>query len=171
MFVFYNKLTVQLNFDIIRASMGEYADMLLEQMDWDVWDEDHPPINVKPPTCKFCGKKNLKWRQISNKWILFETKDRVHNCEKYNLSIDILKEVMAENIKIKKENERRKFISSLPRSKKLMEKLPYYSNEELLIALKYFTKIDMGEPDVGIYFKHDEEITLLEREILTRITK
>lgn len=78
--------------------MGEWADMILDNIDWDTDYLEPEPFKVrapKHPTCRFCGKKNLRWRQIGKKWVLFEKK-APHNCPKRPLSLETLKKVAGE---------------------------------------------------------------------------
>jgi dCMP deaminase len=48
----------------------------------------------KIPTCKYCGKTPMKWKQINNRWFLHEKTGEVHDCPKNPLGIQLLKEIM-----------------------------------------------------------------------------
>lgn len=52
---------------------------------------------VKKPICRFCGKKNLRWEQIGERWFLFEKK-APHNCPKKPLSLEVLKKIADDRI-------------------------------------------------------------------------
>lgn len=91
--------------------MGEMADLLLEQM----WDEDGggctsyddivyeeetdsyygPERHRRPPTCRYCSKKNLLWMKIKERWFLHEQDGNIHDCPKNPLSLTLLKELAA----------------------------------------------------------------------------
>jgi hypothetical protein len=89
--------------------MGEMADWTLEQ--WE--SDDHYFDNVmyleesdsfigpgygrgaKRPTCKYCGKKNLRWHKLKELWLLYEGKGP-HRCPKCPLPLGVLKALAEE---------------------------------------------------------------------------
>lgn len=69
--------------------MGEMADMLIEQMEdalfdiHGIYDDDWAPefyAKKKIPTCKYCGKKPLRWENVGGHWILYELNGCRHDC-------------------------------------------------------------------------------------------
>lgn len=104
--------------------MGDMADLLLEQM----WDEDDGGVNgydnlmydedtnsyygpgrrsKSKPVCRYCGKKNLYWQQYNNRWLLYESDDKVHNCPKHPLPLEILKQLAFDKLKQKMNDNNR----------------------------------------------------------------
>lgn len=86
---------------IVFGSMGDGADFLNEQIeslceDWaDAYPlegEDILSYVPKKPTCKYCSKKNLRWKQVGETWVLFE-ETKVHNCPNCPLPLEILKKL------------------------------------------------------------------------------
>jgi hypothetical protein len=63
--------------------MGDMADYYLEQeiMFGDFCDEyeefEFPPL----VTCRCCEKSRLHWETKDNKWRLFNSKGKLHNCK------------------------------------------------------------------------------------------
>jgi len=81
--------------------MGEMADMLIEQMEDALGDDSgefddcwEPKREKKIPVCRFCGKTPLRWKQIGERWILFETNKEIHLCPKNPLTVDSLKQLL-----------------------------------------------------------------------------
>ena len=61
--------------------MGDIADWLMEQ-DWDDEFADGEPFTPRPPRCKHCGSRDVRWRQQSGRWVLFSLQPGVvHRCE------------------------------------------------------------------------------------------
>jgi len=58
--------------------MGDMADYYLDH-DYDNLHYDEEPIS-KNVTCKYCGKKGLRWEMVEGKWRLFN-KVKMHNCK------------------------------------------------------------------------------------------
>lgn len=82
--------------------MGDEADFLLEQIDWDIDTFTMSvPVVLRRPMCKYCRKKKLLWRQVKGKWILFENRRKPHICKMHPLSIERLKSLVD---LVKKEN-------------------------------------------------------------------
>ena len=52
---------------------------------------------IRSPMCNFCGMKNLRWEQISERWVLFDGK-APHNCPKKPMSLDMLKKIAGDRI-------------------------------------------------------------------------
>ena len=62
--------------------MGELADELIDSiLDYDEGYDERPP-----PTCKYCGKRDLFWQEVGDKWQLFEYRPRgsiaPHRCNR-----------------------------------------------------------------------------------------
>lgn len=69
----------------------------------DSWADEFYPQRVKKiPTCKFCGKSPLRWRQINGRWVLHERDGKYHDCPEHPLPLDVLKDILAEQKKIYK---------------------------------------------------------------------
>ena len=87
--------------------MGEMADWTLSQIEDDLYFanvmylEEHDsfigPGVRKHPICRFCGKKNLRWQRLGERWLLYEKKGP-HKCPKHPLPLDVLKKLAEENI-------------------------------------------------------------------------
>jgi len=65
--------------------MGEYADEAIDRLlGDDRWGGDHGFFADRPrqePRCKFCGSTDVRWRQQTGKWVLFDSAPGVvHNC-------------------------------------------------------------------------------------------
>jgi len=82
--------------------MGEMADFLNDQQ----WDDDgsglpipRPPRVIKHPICRHCSKKALRWRQIGERWVLFEKNGRLHKCLNHPVPLDVLKKLAEETIR------------------------------------------------------------------------
>lgn len=82
--------------------MGDIADYTLELCEggdlyWDdvmymeEFDSFIGPGHHRPVTCRFCGKKNLAWGRIAERWVLCEDKGP-HKCPKRSLPLEVLKE-------------------------------------------------------------------------------
>jgi len=81
--------------------MGEMADMLIEQMEDALGDDSgefddcwEPKKERKIPICRFCGKTPLRWKQIGERWVLFETNKEIHLCPKNPLTVESLKQLL-----------------------------------------------------------------------------
>lgn len=58
--------------------MADMADFINEQYDPEmVWE----PIKK---TCALCKKRNLHWQETKDGWRLFDSKDKLHDCEEFN---------------------------------------------------------------------------------------
>lgn len=55
--------------------MGDMADLISDGGDPSDWYE----LNSENVICKFCGRKDLRWIQLYEKWRLYEG-DSLHNC-------------------------------------------------------------------------------------------
>lgn len=84
--------------------MGEIADWLLNEMDDALgdysgeFDDCWAPEcyrEKKIPTCKYCHKSPLRWKQINGRWFLHEKTGEVHDCPVNPLGIQLLKEIMS----------------------------------------------------------------------------
>jgi len=91
--------------------MGEMADYTLELAESEelyfdnvMYDEELDSYighgHKRPPTCKFCGKKNLAWGNIiddknNTRWFLHEQDGSIHDCPKNPLSVSLLKKIAA----------------------------------------------------------------------------
>lgn len=56
--------------------MGELADELIDRFIYGDYDEGYD--ERPPPTCKYCGKRDLFWQEVGDKWQLFEYRPRGH---------------------------------------------------------------------------------------------
>lgn len=92
--------------------MGEYADMLIDEIydsyhdyECDYECDDYPPSLVRKtkkfPTCKYCLKPNLIWKQVDKKWFLYETNEKIHDCPRNPLSTNILEKLLSSKVKEK----------------------------------------------------------------------
>lgn len=60
--------------------MGEYADEAIDDL---LFGRGREPHDFEPrvPRCKFCGSTDVRWRQQTGKWVLFDLAPGVvHNC-------------------------------------------------------------------------------------------
>ena len=83
--------------------MGDIADMDADRY-WDGFDEDFYscPDHIKQPKCKGCGTKHIRWEKFKTKWFLVNDNGTPHRCGKYELPIEVLKELAIENFKKQK---------------------------------------------------------------------
>jgi hypothetical protein len=91
--------------------MGDIADWTLEQIEDDLYFsnvmylEEHDsyvgPGRKRELQCKFCGKKNLHWRNIGGRWIMYENatsskkRGEIHDCPENPLTLQTLKHIMS----------------------------------------------------------------------------
>ena len=141
--------------------MGDMADMLIEQMEEDaLWSAGSPISGPRPkPICRYCGKKNLRWKQVGERWLLFENK-QPHNCPKCPLSLETLKK-LAESGKIEylAKKRERNLHSSL--TKKGIENL-------ICHGIKTTELLDLFE-DLIRRSVSGEKLALIREEILRRL--
>lgn len=93
--------------------MGDAADILMQLSDTlgdyqGEYDDYWPPeCYLKPrkiPTCKFCEKSPLQWKQINNRWILHEIEGNIHICPKNPIAPHLLKKLNVDITMSKKNN-------------------------------------------------------------------
>src|ERR1039458_3355020 len=83
--------------------MGDIADDILGWMEDalgdynglydDAWEDGFYP-RKKIPTCKFCGKSPLRWRQVCGNWVLHERDGKYHDCPSHPLPLNVLKDIL-----------------------------------------------------------------------------
>ena len=56
--------------------MGEYADEMIDSL-IEHYGYPPPPRDV---TCKFCGKRGLRWHEAGGGWVLKTKRGGEHNC-------------------------------------------------------------------------------------------
>jgi dCMP deaminase len=88
--------------------MGDISEWILEQLDDalgdysgefdDAWPEEFYP-KKKIPTCRYCGKFPLRWRQVCGRWVLHERDGKYHDCPQHPLPLNVLKDILAEQKK------------------------------------------------------------------------
>jgi len=70
----------------------------------DAWAPEFYPTK-KIPTCKFCGKFPLRWKRTGSRWFLHERDGKYHDCPERPLSLDVLKDLLAQQQKKKSMSE------------------------------------------------------------------
>jgi len=91
--------------------MGDIADWTLEQMEDELYfsnvmyleefDSYKGHGHRKELQCKFCGKKDLHWRNIQGRWMMYENSTpsgkggEIHDCPKNPLTLQTLKHIMS----------------------------------------------------------------------------
>lgn len=85
--------------------MGDMADWTLEQIEDDdyfsnimyIEESDSycgPFVGHKTfPTCRYCKQPNLRWGKVNERWFLYETPGKLHDCPNRPLSVEDLKEI------------------------------------------------------------------------------
>lgn len=158
------------------------ADWTLEQIDWDdpYGYNNHdpedglcgPPIRTRTnPICKYCGKKNLRWHRLGQRWLLYEKKG-VHNCPKMPLPLDVLKK-LAEDAKIEYRAKKREgnYKRALIKGGVKYLITRGIKTDELLDLLEDLTKEHGAE--VGDFWPkiidHSEGLRLIREELLRRL--
>ena len=50
---------------------------LYEWMRENVWDEEHepcnPPVIKKALKCKLCDSKNVRWKEVNDRWVMMNS--------------------------------------------------------------------------------------------------
>ena len=87
----YKKLTYYVSSAMLCYVMGEMADMLFEQCIDEFGNDGFGYSPARKLVCKFCGKKNLVWKHVSGRWLMYEKNEEIHDCPKNPLTVDTLK--------------------------------------------------------------------------------
>jgi hypothetical protein len=89
--------------------MGDMADWTLEsafdafpdyESEPDDWENGVVFVRrwKNRPVCKYCGKKNLRWQKLGERWLLYDGKGP-HRCPNQPLPLEILK-ALADEVKL-----------------------------------------------------------------------
>jgi hypothetical protein len=161
--------------------MGEYADLTFEweddEHDYDEYDCEEFPYTYVPSReiirCVHCGKTHLIWREILEKWVLFEANGNVHICEGYSPPIKVLKQLFKELIEKSRIDTLRKIKDRIIKGKNSVKEISLIPDHQLIDLYTMFICDDQRDhycPDVGMSFPHDKEIEYIKQEILKRMT-
>jgi len=153
--------------------MGDIADMDADRY-WDGFDEDFYsyPDYIKHPKCKGCGTKHIRWEKFKTKWFLVNDNGAPHRCGKYELPVEVLKELAIENFKKQKTLISDKiFKKSLSYNgvQKVLDK--FLTNEQLLDL--YTRWLNYAANDAAHNSRgwriYDKKIDELKQELLKRL--
>ena len=137
-------------------TMGEMADMAMD--DWAMeglydtlgdemgeFDYCWAPLRrpKKIPTCKFCGKTPLRWRQVEGKWVLFELDETFHDCPKHALPLDTLKSIREYSYNAIKDIQSQQKMNN-------QQLLPIPSWDELFMRMVYLISTKSRDPRTKI---------------------
>jgi hypothetical protein len=157
---------------IIVGVMGEFADMTLDECDWD-WEDAGLPKRKIVIACRGCKKSGLKWRRVDDIWVLMESTGGVHSCATYTPPINALKKISKEVVaNVKLEELWRLKEQSKEGRDNLIKMLPVLTNAQLIDLYSCFVRDDQmeyDEPDIGMPISYKHEISLLKKEILARL--
>ncbi len=160
--------------------MGDIADMLIDQGFEQLADGDdlgYPyeyPYERKRLRCKGCGKKNLEWRRIYNRWTIMEIDGGVHTCHKYSPSIEVLKVLAEEVTKKTKEDVFWNLFEKAKGRGGLTQLINIVSDNDLVDLYTAFVRDDQryhDDPPIGISLGYKNEILTLKNEILRRMNE
>ncbi len=152
--------------------MGDIADMLIEQMmdeGGEDWEMGVSPRKVLK--CRFCKKPNLVWRKILDQWVMFESDTKVHTCGGYEPPIEVMKEITTEVLaKTREKIEWRNFDRAKKRGG-LIKLLPVIPDDQLVNLYACFISDREQCEGVSEHSRYENEIEILHKEILRRMTK
>jgi len=150
--------------------MGDIADMDADSM----WVDDYYsyPHYIENPKCKGCGTTHVRWGKYKTKWILVNDNDAPHRCKKYELPIEVMKDLALENLKRQKKiKSDRIFQKSMGYNgiKRVVNEL--VTNEQLLDL--YTRWVDYSAKDAcnnsGGFRIYDNKVLELKQELLKRL--
>ena len=161
--------------------MGEMADLYLEQAiacesEWDdmeYWYNSRPHKVVQ---CFMCKKKNLKWVNVKNHWVLFESDGvRLHTCKAgYTPHIDVLKELAAKSITLARIKELDKLYNRMMNAggvKKIVNIVTDAQLLDLFIRVNRAHGVEYDDVGWGLPTDYSKQLTQLRAEILKRMSK
>lgn len=155
--------------------MGDMADMIADswgdESDAFYDDENKTRNELK---CRSCKKGNLSWRRISGTWVMMEKNESIHKCEGYEPPIEALKVVADEILKKIKEETFWKLKDEAKQRGGLTKLKNIVSDEQLIDLYSSFIRDEQrnyDEPDIGMPISYYQEISMLKKEILRRMSK
>lgn len=155
--------------------MGDMADFYLDSTLDDFYGESDD-LNCyvrrrRVLRCRQCGKPNLNWRMIQDRWVMFEKDGKVHTCGGYEPPIEILKELAKEVVAETREGLIWRLMDKAKKRGGMIKLLPILPDDQLIDLYACFIRDDCGEPDFGMSIGYEREIKMLKEEILKRMLK
>jgi len=136
----------------------------------DDFEFDYPSRELR---CKHCNKRNLAWRKVKKSWVLIEKSGKVHSCHGYEPSLDTLKELAKETLSEVKKDAIWKLFDKVKKRGSLQRLINILSDDDLLDLYACFIRDEQRDhdfPDVGISNPCKNQILVLRKEILRRIS-
>ena len=157
--------------------MGDGADYLLDQMfdefD-DEFDDDSDFVSFeRHPTCRGCKSRNVDWKETeSGQWYLVNHRNgKPHKCGKYQLPMEILKELAIDNLKRQKIERADKLFNTTLNYNGINKVVGFLSNEELLDL--YTRWVEYAKSDElcnsNGYRIYDGKVKELKNELIKRL--